>query len=222
MRSAKAPVGSLVVDSLPFAGNGKLEQAKALKARGVSCLVSYLGAMTRERLAIVLAAGLAFMPVTFAGEYKDGAADEIAQLKALGIPAGASVWLDLEGRAASLVDIKDPVEKEKAAKALAELVNRWADDIRAGGWLPCLYVGVPQPFTSADLYSLRVSRYWHGQGSVRDRFGQLAEPFKNYGACRGWNMIQAAPSVTWDGVLVDANLVLGDYKGETPVWVVGS
>lgn len=217
-----APVGSLVVDSLPFAGSGTLEQAKALKARGVSCLVSYLGAMTPAQLSKVFAAGLAFMPVTFAGEYKDGAADEIAQLRALGIPAGASVWLDLEGRAASLVDIKDPVEKEKAAKALFDLINKWADDIRAGGWMPCLYVGVPQPFTSAELYMLRVSRYWHGQGSVRDRFGALAEPFKSFSACRGWNMVQAAPSVTWGGVLVDANLVLGDYKGDVPAWVVGS
>lgn len=215
-----APVGALVVDSYPYSIGGKPEQVQALRELGVRCLVGYLGSMNVKRLDAVFDAGLAFMPVTKAGEYLDGAADEIAQLKALGIPAGASVWLDLEGRRASLVDIKNPYEKEKAAKAEAELINKWADDIRKAGYLPCLYVGVPQPFTSAELYSLRVYRYWHGQGSVRDRFGALAEPFRNYGACRGWNMVQAAPSVTWGGVLVDANLVLGDYKGETPVWVV--
>lgn len=212
MKAVAAPVGALVVDSLPWSIGGTAEQAKALRALGVRGFVGYLGAMNAARLAALMAAGLAFMPVTFAGEYKDGAADEIRQLKALGIPAGASVWLDLEGTEAFR---SDPVK-------LAALINAWADDIRAAGWMPCLYVGVPQPFTSAELYSLRVSRYWHGQGSVRDRKGELAEPFRDWSNYRGWNMVQAAPSVTWAGVLVDANLILGDYKGQTPVWVVAS
>lgn len=207
---AKAPVGSLVVDSLPFSQGGTLEQAKALKARGVSCLVGYLGSIDAKRLAAVLDAGLAFMPVTFAGEYNDGAADEVAQLKALGIPAGATVWLDLEGQKAFATPPAELIGK----------INAWADAIRGAGFMPGLYVGVPQPLTSEELYRLRVSRYWHGQGSVRDRFGALAEPFKSFTACRGWNMVQAAPSVTWGGVLVDANLVLGDYRGDVPAWVV--
>lgn len=210
MKVEKANVGALVVDSLPFSLGGLPDQAKALRALGVRCLVGYLGAMNCARLQSVLHAGMAFMPVTFAGEYNDGANDEIAQLKALGIPPGASVWLDLEGMTAFK---SDPV-------ALAAKINAWADAIKAAGYMPCLYVGVPQPFTSSELYALRVVRYWHGQGSVRDRHGNLAEPFRSWSQCRGWNMIQAAPSVTWAGVLVDANLVLGDYKGDVPSWVV--
>lgn len=212
MKAEKAYVGALVVDSLPFSMGGTLAQAKALKERGVACLVGYLGSINATRLKHVLDAGLAFSPVTFAGEYEDGPADEIGQLKALGIPAGASVWLDLEGMKAFK---SDPVQ-------LAAKINAWADAIKGAGYMPCLYVGVPQPFTSEELYALRVVRYWHGQGSVRDRFGNLAEPFRSFSACRGWNMIQAAPSVTWAGVLVDANLVLGDYRGEVPAWVVAS
>lgn len=202
-----ANVGSRGVDSLPFSGGGTTAQAQALKAAGVEFFVGYLGAMNPARLAAVFAAGLAFMPVTFAGEYEDGAADEVAQLKALGIPAGASVWLDLEGMKAF---------KSDPAQLIAK-INAWADTIAAGGWMPCLYVGVPQPLTSAELYALRVVRYWRGQGSIRDRNNALAEP-----AGCGWCMTQMFPSVTWGGVLVDANIIGQDYKARVPAWVVGS
>lgn len=205
MKAESAYVGALVVDSLPFAQGGTLAQAQALKARGVSCVVGYLGVINAARVAAILEAGLAFMPVTLAGEYEDGPDDEVLQLKALGIPRGATVWLDLEGMKA----FKSP-PAEFAAK-----INRWADAIAAAGFQPGLYVGVPQPFTSAELYALHVVRYWHGQGSVRDRTNALAEPYP-----RGWCMTQMFPSVVWGGVLVDANIVGQDYKTGVPSWVV--
>src|SRR5262245_54219990 len=100
MRVVNAFVGARGIDSLAFSQYGTASQARALKASGIDFVVGYLGAVSSERLQAILAAGLAFMPVTFAGEYNDGAADEIVQLRALGIPKGATVWLDFEGRPA--------------------------------------------------------------------------------------------------------------------------
>lgn len=212
MKVELAKVGAVVLDSLPFSQFGTWGMACAWHGAGVSAFCGYLGSIDATRLGYVLDAGLAFMPVSYAGEYEDGAADEIKQIKALGIPQGASVWLDLEGMRAFK---SDPV-------VLAGKVNAWARDIRAAGWMPCLYVGVPQPFTSAELFDLEVQRYWHGQGSVRDRHGLLAEPFRTFQQCRGWNMVQAAPSMELGGVMVDYSMVLGDYRGDVPRWVTSS
>lgn len=210
MKAMQAPSGAFAFDSVQFSRGGTFDQAKALRARGFACFIGYLGSVSVARLEAVLAADLAFMPVTYAAEYKDGAADEIAQLRALGITQGVTVWLDLEGTEAFH---SDPIK-------LAALINKWAFDIRSAGWMPGLYVGSPQPFTEDELYALQVSRYWRGQGAIRDRFNKPAEPFHDYGHCRGWNMYQAAPSVTMDGILLDVDMITGDYKGETPVWTV--
>lgn len=195
------PVGSVVVDSLQFSNTGTQEQADALSRRGVACMVGYLGAMNSDRLARVLCYGKGFMPVTFGGEYEDGARDELAQLKALGIPPGVTVWLDLEGMKAW---------KDDPAKLIAKL-NAWAEPIAAAGYVAGLYCGVPQPLTSKELGDLpRFTRYWAGQGRQVDRFGNLSEPTPGY--C----MRQFFPSVTWGGVLVDANMVGQDYRGRLP------
>lgn len=205
MQIESARVGAIVVDSLPFSEAGDVKQARALKAAGVSCLVGYLGVIDRDRLAAALDAGLAFLPVTRAGAYSNGAADELAQLAALGIPHGTTVWLDVEGPQAFH---SDPSE-------LAVAINRWADAIGASGYQPALYVGVPQPLTSAELSALHVVRYWRGQGSIRDRHNALAEP------SRGWTMTQVWPSIVMGGTLVDANIVGEDYHRDVPSWVTG-
>lgn len=206
MIASPARVGACVVDSLPFSQGGTAAQAQALKASGVDAVALYLGVATAARVALAIDAGLAVIPVTLAGEYNDGGADEVAELATLGIPMGATVFLDLEGLTAFH---SDPV-------ALASKINVWADAVAAAGYVPGLYVGVPQPFTSAELYALRVQRYWRGQGSVRDRSNALAEP-----AGCGWCMTQMFPSVVRGGVLVDCNMIGQDYKGRVPAWVTG-
>lgn len=203
MRTEQAFVGAVVADSLPFSIGGTAIQAQRLQSEGIDCFVGYLGAMNPTRLKYILDAGLAYMPVTFGGEYEDGPLDEIAQLKSLGIPSGTSVWLDMEGLKAFKTD---PV-------VLAGMINAWADAVTKAGWMACLYVGVPQPFTSDELWKLKVVRYWKGQGSVRDRKNALAEPV----GC-GWTMTQMFPSVTRGGVLVDCNMVGQDFKKRTPTW----
>lgn len=210
MRVEEAFVGARGVDSYPFSIGGTAKQAKALAATGIEFFVGYLGVIDKVRLGYVLAAGLAFMPVTKAGEYEDGADDEIAQIAALGLPKGCTVWLDLEGLKAFH---DDPV-------LLAKKVNDWADKIAANGFMPGLYIGSPQPFTSAELFSLHVVRYWWGLGECRDRFGELASP-----AC-GYCMVQQfhgqKSGMMWKntGVFVDTNGVGKDFRFRLPFWVV--
>lgn len=223
MKAETAFVGARAVDSYPFSLGGTPEQAAALKRTGVDCLIGYLGAMTPARLAAVLAAGLAFMPVTTAGEYEDGGADEVAQLRTLGIPPGATVWLDLEGLKAWRTD---PV-------ALIAKINAWADAITAGGWMPGLYVGAPQPLTSRELYALRVVRYWWGLGKPIDRTGALVYPDCGWCMIQQWHGGEAGPDkikggMLWppaamgassERVLVDTNGIQMDHRNRLPVWV---
>lgn len=193
-----APVGARIIDSLPFSQGGTAAQAAALKAAGVDGIALYLGVANRARVDACLAAGLLVMGVTLAGAYDGKLA--AAQAKAWGLPPGVSLFLDLEGKGT----LTDP--------GLVQRINAWANDVAAAGYLPGLYVGVPQPLTSDELYRLRVVRYWRGQGSIRDRSNALAEP----SGC-GWCMTQMWPSQTVAGVLVDWNMVGADYKSRTPV-----
>ncbi|MDD5374463.1 hypothetical protein [Acidithiobacillus sp.] len=205
MKTENAWVGARVVDSLPYSNSGIDLDAGRLKAAGADAVAGYLGAMTKSRLGWLLDAGLAYVPVTFAGEYMDGAGDELFQLGGLGIPVGTTVFLDLEGKKAF----------DTEPGLLANQVNAWATAIEAARYIPGLYVGSPQPFTETELWKLGVRRYWQGQGATRDRFGKLAEPT----GC-GWCMRQMFPSVSYGGVLVDHNMVGQDYKGRLPTWVV--
>lgn len=216
MKAEKAWVGARAVDSYPYSIGGKQAQADALKLTGVDCFIGYLGCMNKERLGYILDAGLAFMPVTVAGEYNDGADDEIAQLTALGIPKGVTVWLDLEGLAAWNSD----------RALLARKINTWADAIKVAGWMPGLYVGAPMPFTGKELYALHVVRYWLGIGRAVSK-ATATEPSRDaYPDC-GWCMRQdwhgQKSGMFWKntGVLVDTNGIQCDHQGRVPVWVVG-
>lgn len=209
MRIEPAFVGARLVDSEPFSEGGTAAHARALKAAGVDGLIGYLGAMNTARLGYVLAAGLAFMPVTYAGEYFDGPGDELAQLKALGIPAGATVWLDLEGQKSFAYD---PIELER-------LINAWADAHAKAGYVPALYVGSPQPFTGDELARLRVYRYWCAASRVIDRHGKVWDEPTGCGFCMRQTWPQGVFQNT--GVFVDVNQVTTDRRGRRPTWVVG-
>jgi len=212
MKTAVAFVGARGVDSLPYSQGGTAAQANALKATGIDFFVGYLGAMNAARLGYILDAGLAFMPVTFAGEYEDGADDEVAQLKALNLPAGCTVWLDLEGQRAWKTD----------PKLLMSKINAWADKISTAGYMPGLYVGAPQPLSGPELYSLRVVRYWLGIGRCVDRTGKDAYP--NCGWCVRQDWHNQGNGMMWKntGVFVDTNSIQCDHKGRLPSWVVAA
>lgn len=217
MKVENAFVGARGVDSLPFSQGGTKAQAEMLKRTGVDFFVGYLGAMNAERLGYILDAGLAFMPVTFAGEYKDGAADELAQLAKLGIPKGATVWLDLEGLDAW----------NTPAPELSRLINAWAAAIAGAGYMPGLYVGAPQPLTGPDLYALRVVRYWLGIGRCVGKDGKDAYPNRGWCMRQDWHGEKLGmmwppshvPCPPNERVFVDTNSIQKDHFGGLPAWV---
>lgn len=211
MKTEVAWAGARVVDSLPYSQGGTAQQAAALAASGVEGFVGYLGAMNPARLKYILDAGLGFMPVTFAGEYKDGAADELAQLAALGIPKGATVWLDLEGINAW----------NTPAAELIKLIEAWATAIVGAGYMAGLYVGAPQPLTGKQLFALKgITRYWLGQGRCIGKDGLDAYPDCGWCMRQDWHNQGNGMYFKKTGVLVDTNAVQADHRGRLPVWVV--
>lgn len=199
MKAAPARVGARGTDSVQAIDAA---HAKALKAAGIDFCERYLGSLTRAELDAITGAGLACMVVTFADQF-DGHASA-AQCDALGLPKGCTVFLDVEGQAAWKMD---PV-------VLAGKINAWADAIKAAGFEPGIYVGVPQPLTSDELFNLRVVRYWRGIGRVTDRHGNLSEP-----TC-GYCMHQCNDSQMVAGVWADFDFIEKDYSGRLPTWVV--
>jgi hypothetical protein len=213
MKTETATPGARGVDSLPYSQGGSKKQADALKATGIDFFVGYLGAMNATRLGYILTAGLAFMPVTFAGEYKDGAADELAQLKALGIPKGCTVWLDLEGLNAW----------NTPAAELSALIESWAKAVVGAGYIAGLYVGAPQPLTGKQLYALKsVTRYWLGIGRCIGKDGLDAYPDCGWCMRQDWHGQKSGMMWRDTGVFVDTNAIQCDHKGRLPTWAVRS
>lgn len=201
MIAAPVPVGSRLTDSLQTID---AVRAQALKRSGIDGCVRYLGSVSPSEVGAIVQAGLGFMPVTFAN-HTDGK-QAVAQCRALNLPKGVSVWLDVEGQAVW----------QARPEALITTIDEWAADVTAGEYMPCIYIGAPQPLTSNELWKLKVVRYWKGQGRTIDRTGALAEP-----NC-GWCMTQMFPSRSWGGVYVDVNVVGQDYRRRVPTWAVFS
>ena len=235
MKLAPVPVGARMVDSLPFSRGGTPLTAKGMAAEGVQGVALYLGAAGPLQVSAAHAAGLGVVGVTFGGQYNGAAA--VAQAKALGMPAGWPIFLDLEAevvgpqhaamamgrpthttmRSMHRSMIMRALHVNASIDDLKKKVIDWVSPVRGAGFLPCLYVGVPQPFTSAELWSLPVVRYWKGQGLARDRFGNTVEPDH----C-GWSLTQMWPSQMCGGVLVDHNMAGHDYAngGRGLSWAV--
>lgn len=201
LEAVQATEGALVVDSLPYSMGGTPKIAQALAAEGVSALIGYLGAMNADRVGYLVEAGIQLGAVTFGTnvEHFDGAT-AVRQAQALGYPEGATIFLDVEGLA---IFHTDPAR-------LIDAINVWGGTVASNGYRDALYIGVPQPLDSAELYALHESLYWHGQGQVRDRQNRFADP-----AC-GWCMRQKWPSLLRGGIKVDDNTIAPDNLGRLP------
>lgn len=204
MRTEQAFVGARGVDSFPYSKAGSAQEAQKLAASGIDFLVGYLGIISDVRLAAVLDAGLAFMPVTVAADYASDTT--VRRCRSLGLPNGCTVWLDLEGQASYNTPAQELIGK----------INTWADAITAAGYMPGLYVGSPQPLTGDELYRLHVVRYWKAPSRVLDRFGKAWD-----GPGCGFCMWQMWPQGNWKdtGVFVDVDIVGQDFRGRVPSWV---
>lgn len=226
MRTAKAFPGARAVDSLPFSQSGSRAQADILRASGVDCLIGYIGSINAARLESVLSAGLGFMPVTRANRFDGNAA--VAELRTLQIPAGTTVWLDLEGKTIEGADwtIAPSIDRERITRRLITLIDTWAQIVAGAGYEPGLYVGSPQPLTATELWRLRVVRYWKAFSRVYDRFGRTHDEPDH----AGWCMIQLShgeelgqlwpPGNVPNKTLVDVNAVQVDRRDRLPSWVV--
>jgi hypothetical protein len=198
MNSQDAFIGARGTDSVTLLGP---TSAAALKGLGFDFAIQYLGTVNAGVVQAILDAGLAFMPVTYADRFNGQQAAE--QCAALGLPAGVTVWLDLEGIGPGLTP-----------EAVIAQVNAWAKAISDGGYMPGLYVGAGDKLTSQELYALSVVRYWKGQSRLLDRNGALSEP-----SC-GWCMTQLYPHVGRGGVDVDIDVIGSDYRNRVPLWTV--
>lgn len=172
----------------------------------VDFVVQYLGSVTTKVVENICNAGLALMLVTYANRY-DGPMT-VKQLRALAIPDGFTVWLDVE----SVGDL-DPV-------TLRAKINAWAAVVSAAGYMPGMYVGPNCKLTSVELYQLKVVRYWHCGAKIIDRNGQIAEP-----GC-GFCMYQLFPETKVGAdeqgngsILVDFDFVQQDFRNRLPVWL---
>lgn len=174
--------------------------------------IRYLGSVTSAEIDQILAAGLAFMPVTFGMKHgtpltaalgSTYGANTVRQAQAVGIPQGCTVWLDLEDCTGAPADVE-------------AFVNSWCAPVKAAGFVPGLYVGAGDVLSGTELYALAVVRYWQSLSKEVDSRGQIAEP-----SC-GWSMIQLFDSQTREGVFVDVDVVQKDYKGRVPSWVVAA
>ena len=212
MNVEKAFVGARGVDSLPFSQSGTAAQARRLKETGIDFLVGYLGSMNKTRLDHVLDAGLAFMPVTFAGEYFDGPADELAHLRALALPVGTTVWLDLEGEKSYKWPVHDLIAK----------INDWARALQRVGYIAGLYIGSPQPLTGDELARLAVTRYWKAASRVLDRHGKAWDEPPGIGFCALQTTERFWPNDTdANRVWVDMDFIYHDRRERLPTWVRG-
>lgn len=160
-----------------------------LKAARVMWRAAYIEKITAQELADQLAAGIAFMPVTYALDFNAGS--HVARLEALGIPKGVTVWLDVEG---SNLDALDIITK----------INTWAAYINAAGYEAGLYIGAGMPLTDAQLYALPlVKRYWHSVSRVPDP------------RVRGCCVRQLRPNDVYPtGIDVDVDVSEPDYEGD--------
>jgi hypothetical protein len=74
---------------------------------------------------------------------------------AAGVPAGVSVFLDLEG-----------VASGTAAQDAIDYCNAWHTQVAAVGYVPGLYIGANPALTADQLYwDLKMQSYWRGGSS---------------------------------------------------------
>lgn len=178
--------------------------ARDLKAAGIDYVHQYLGSVSQIGVEDIVAAGLAFMPVTYADQW-DGQ-KSVRELVALGIPAGTTVWLDVEGPA--IMPDRIPVA------TLIANIDGWAREVAASGFQPGAYIGSPQPLTGEELYALSVVRYWKAPANVVDRNGVLTQP--HCGFCE----YQLYDSQMVAGVWSDYDFIQRDLFKRLPSWCV--
>jgi len=198
--SALVPVGARLVDCVTALTD---TSAAELRRAGVDGAIRYLGSVTVAEMGAITVAGLGVMVVTYADRFDGSSA--LAELSAIGYPAGATVWLDVECLGAKL-----------ETSTIVGEINAWARVVASAGYVAGLYVGANALLTSAELTALLVTRYWRGMSRLVDRAGTLAEP------APGYCVSQLYPTTTIVGVSVDVDFAGQDWQGRSASWAVSA
>lgn len=183
------------------------EHCAFLKGVGYDFVVRYLGSLTPEEVKVVHAAGLVFSTVTYAKAWNGQQA--VQHLLNLGVPRGASAFLDVE-------DVHSP------KVTLAGVITNWAKVVEAGGYDPGGYFGSLSLLNSDEQFALPLRKYWHSCSRVTDDLGREAGP-----RC-GWVMHQLyPPNIDLEyakGKLlrVDVDVIQRDYGGREIAFVGAS
>lgn len=201
MKVVHLPVGSRGIDTTTPLTK---DMCVFLKGAGYDFVVRYLGSLTAKEIETIHDAGLVFSCVTYAKAWNGQQA--IQHLSSLGVPRGATVFLDVE-------DVHSP------KLTLAGVITNWAKVVEAGGFDPGGYFGALSLLSSDEQYALPVRKYWHSCSRVVDDLGKEAGP-----RC-GWVMHQLyPPNVDLEYapkkfLRVDVDFVQRDYGGREVCFV---
>jgi hypothetical protein len=217
LKAEIVPAGSIVFDTDTVLDAAKIDGIKAARP-DIKGVIRYVGLthpdrpgnITAEEVSEITGAGWglmlvqhcpwSFMPSVTLGEAYGTAAANNAL--AVGYPARASLWCDLENYTIS-------------GELCIRYVNEWCGIVRYLGYLDGVYAGLGKsgvyPLSPNELYySLITERYW-----------QPASSYAPVPAVRGPCMRQQL-TTTIAGVAVDLNVVEPDEKGGLPMWAVAA
>jgi hypothetical protein len=169
----------------------------------------YIDSITPDELARITARknrntgnGLLVTLFTYANELNP--APRVAKMRALGVPAGVTAWIDVEG-------------EQLAPQELIGAINVCGRGFRDGGFDPGEYCGAGEVLTSVELTALIVDRYAHACSKVQDVGGLYAEPASGFCLFQGYPPNQRIrPDCP---LLVDWSCIFADYKGRLPTMI---
>lgn len=213
--TAAAPAGAIGFDT---ATSLTASAAAAFRASGFQFAIRYLsrstpqasGDLSASEAAAIRSAGLALMAVQHVSpqgwvptaprgtQYGDAA---VANAQSIGLPAGLSIWLDLEGIATGT-----------ASGDIIAYCNAWIAPVAQAGYRAGIYVGASCGLTADQLGTqLQCSVFWKSGSTVPTPSG--------FGFC----MIQTInSSYVVNGVAYDRDVVQADEHGATPYWWVAA
>jgi len=172
------------------------------------------------------AAGLGMSIVLFQGFYQPFWSDPaqgtargqlmVTNAKSVGYPRGAQVFLNLEN---NLSDGTSPTTRA----GMISWVKNWASEVRSAGFVPGVYVGVPQLLTTADLENAVGSDgvFWRSASSSAPQTNRgyvMRQPTISMPACGTTIDVDISGSATNGAALVGA----GFPRSTTPPTVPGA
>ena len=190
--------------------------ATAFRQRGFGFCVRYLSRtspqaasdLSHAEAQAILAGGLGLMVVQHvmrAGWMPDAARGTqygtvaAVNARAVGLPSGVTVWLDLEG-------VRGGVDR---ADVIA-YCNAWFAPVAAAGYVPGLYVGANCGLDGDALYwRLQTRHYWRSGSDVPDL------------PHRGYQLVQRVNTTpdAVNSIAIDRDVTYADAFGETVSWL---